>query len=133
MKQLSSMQSHAWKVEYDFTDLKLLKKDSISFLAYFSKASDLVGLLEYLNNTLKKRRCAPTNTPRTSTTPPHHAFVDASHAVPPPREPDTCKPSSGQHTKRAILLMLNPGAFIECIMHTSYRFFHVLGGPSIPH
>ena len=28
-----------------------------------------------------------------------------------------------QPAKRAILLMLNPGDFIECIMQTSYRFF----------
>ena len=28
-----------------------------------------------------------------------------------------------QTAKRAILLMLNPRAFIECIMHTSFRFF----------
>ena len=56
MKELSSIQSHAWNVQYDFTDANLASNAGISFVAYLAKASGLVGLLEGLNGTLKKRR-----------------------------------------------------------------------------
>ena len=41
MKELSSIQSHAWNVEYDFMDANL------------AKASGLVGLLERFHGSLK--------------------------------------------------------------------------------
>ena len=56
MKELSSIQSHAWNVEYDFTNTKLTSNAGIWFVEYLAKASGLVGLLEGLNGTLKKRR-----------------------------------------------------------------------------
>ena len=56
MKELSSIQSHAWNVQYDFTDLMLTDEGGISFISHLAKASGLVGMLEGLNGTLKKRR-----------------------------------------------------------------------------
>ena len=50
MKEPSSIQSHAWNVEYDFTNLMLTKEGGISFISHLAKASDLVGLLEGLNS-----------------------------------------------------------------------------------
>ena len=51
---MNSVQSHAWNVEYDFTDAKLMINSGISFTTYLAKASSLVGILENLNGTLKK-------------------------------------------------------------------------------
>ena len=57
MKQLSSIQSHAWNVEYDFTDANITDCGDISLTAYLAKASGLVGMLESnMNGTLKTRR-----------------------------------------------------------------------------
>lgn len=57
MKQLSIIQSHAWNVEYDFTDANITDCGGISLAAYLAKASGLVGMLESnMNSTLKARR-----------------------------------------------------------------------------
>ena len=57
MKQMSSIQSRAGKVEYDFTDAKLTGCGGITFAAQLAKASGLCELLEKeLNGTLKMRR-----------------------------------------------------------------------------
>lgn len=44
MKQMSSIQSCAWNVEYDFTDAKLTGSGGISFAVNLTKSSGLIGL-----------------------------------------------------------------------------------------
>ncbi len=57
MKQMSSIQSPARNVEYDFMDAKLTGCGGVSFATHLAKESGLCSLLETgLNGTLKIRR-----------------------------------------------------------------------------